>query len=195
MKASSYRVSWRHALRGPRWLQLVTKGSEGACLDFVATREFCSVRWGSSVGEEARGYKWRDAWPGNTLALKHGAYSEGFMQPLADDLSQDLLERRPDLATYPEAVSAWAYAETRAAIWRMLLDRGGLVDGNHDVREKWLKELRADERRAAEERRNLGLDPASHARLMRERAEATSKAIDLDSIRERGRRAIEDRGA
>jgi hypothetical protein len=144
---------------------------------------------------EARGYKWRDAWPGNTLALVHGASSEGIIQPLADDLAAALLERRPDLAAYPEAVSAWAFSETRAAVWRLLLDRGGLVDSDHKVRAEWLKELRADERRAAEERRNLGLDPASHARLMRERAEATSKAIDLDSIRERGRRAIEDRGA
>jgi hypothetical protein len=147
------------------------------------------------VGEPARGYSWEPFQPGHTLSLRHGAYSGQMIEPLAEDLVRDLLERRPDLEMYPEAVSAWAYAETRAAIWRMLLDKGGLVDQNHEVRDKWLKELRADERRAAEERRNLGLDPASHARLMRERAEATSKAIDLDSIRARGRRAIEERGA
>jgi hypothetical protein len=29
------------------------------------------------VGELARGYKWRNAWPGNLLALKHGANSDG----------------------------------------------------------------------------------------------------------------------
>jgi hypothetical protein len=147
------------------------------------------------MGEPARNYSWEPFQPGHTLSLRHGAYSEGVLQPLADDLAHDLLERRPDLAAYPEAISAWAFSETRAAVWRPLLDRRGLVDNDHNVRAEWLKELRADERRAAEERRNLGLDPASHARLMRERAEATSRAIDLDSIGERGRRTIEARGA
>jgi hypothetical protein len=107
---------------------------------------FRACRMGDAFGVhamtgEARGYKWRDAWPGNPLALKHGAYSEGIIQPLADDLAAALLERRPDLAAYPEAVSAWAFSETRAAVWRLLLDRGGLVDSDHKVRAEWLKEL------------------------------------------------------
>lgn len=147
------------------------------------------------MGESARNYSWEPFKPGHTLSLRHGAYSGRMIEPLAADLARALLDRRPDLEMYPEAVSAWAFAETRAAIWRLLLDKGGLVDQDHKVRAEWLKEMRADERRAREERLSLGLDPASHARLMRERAEATSRAIDLDSIRARGRRAIEERGA
>jgi hypothetical protein len=38
----------------------------------------------------ARNYKWRDAWPGNDLATKHGANSLRVADPLAQDLLAEL---------------------------------------------------------------------------------------------------------
>jgi hypothetical protein len=48
------------------------------------------------MGEPARNYSWEPFQPGNTLSLRHAAYSEGVIQPLADDLAHHLLERRVD---------------------------------------------------------------------------------------------------
>ncbi len=72
---------------------------------------------GPDKGDKRGAYKWRDAWPGNELALRHGANSERKVQPVADQLGTRLVEVRPDLAdeSYGPAVKAWARAERR--VW------------------------------------------------------------------------------
>lgn len=39
----------------------------------------------------ARGYRWPDATPGNTIAVQHGAYSSRVVDPLARSIIEDLL--------------------------------------------------------------------------------------------------------
>jgi hypothetical protein len=54
-----------------------------------------------------RGYRWPPFEKRNLLQLKHGATVPRIVDPIADELISGLLERRPDLAAYPEALHAW----------------------------------------------------------------------------------------
>lgn len=140
---------------------------------------------------EATGYTWETAQPGNFLALKNGTRSPRLIARLSDELAEVLTERRPDLEQYPLALAALCRAETRAALLNMALDERGLVDDDGEVRDSMLRELRAEERRASEERRNLGLDPSSHARLVRERADATQASWSIDDALAKGRQVLD----
>ena len=133
--------------------------------------------------------------PGNFMAVKSGVNSERIVSRYAGELAEWLVAEHRDLADprYRFAVNAWARAETVAALLVRYLDSIDLVDAEGEVRDRLLSALRAAERRAAEERRNLGLDPSSHARLGRERAEAVKGAAGLEALVARGRRGIEAR--
>lgn len=146
------------------------------------------------MGSPARGYRWADATPGNDLALKHGAYSERRVEPIAVELAAGITTVRPDLAEprFVFAVRAWARAEARVAnVEDWLVDRGLLGDdGDPRPATELLLKL---ERQAADLRARLGLDPRSDAQLSRERTDATRSAVDLDAVRQAGRQAIEAR--
>lgn len=133
-----------------------------------------------------RGYSWEPFKPGNLAAVKHGVYSDRTIQPLAERIAEAIVEEAPELGAprFRFALSAWAHAEARAALLRFLL--GGVIDADKPP-EKWLKELRAEERRAAEERRELGLSPSSYAKLQREMADAAKGRYDLEKLTEEGR--------
>jgi hypothetical protein len=143
----------------------------------------------------ARGYSWETAKPGNTLALKHGARSPRVYEPIARELVAAVLDEREDLAAYHHAVEAWADAEARAALIRAHLAKGdvGMLDAEGEPRESLLKWLVQFEKRAESGRQRLGLDPRSHAELLRQRVEAQRSAVDLDGLRERGARIVEGR--
>ena len=151
--------------------------------------------------ERARAYVWESFQPGNALSIRHGAQSERVVGPLADQLAEWLVAEYPDLAEgrYAFSVSAWARAEARAALLSLFLDAQGLVHGDGDrrgeAREHLLEQVRKEERRASEERKNLGLNPAAHATLEKQRAEALKGAVDLTELQRRGREAIEARAA
>jgi hypothetical protein len=136
----------------------------------------------------ARRYTWAPTGPGNLLALKHGAYSPRIIGPLAEELIERVLENRPELSVFPFALGAWARAETRVALLTLYLDAGEIVDESGEPRERLLRELRAEERRAAEERRELGLSPSAYWRLQRETAEAGKGSFDLGKLLDAGRR-------
>ncbi len=59
-------------------------------------------------GIPARGYVRPPFTHGNLVRLTHGATTLRVYGPLATELAAGLLEDRPDLAAYPEAVAAWA---------------------------------------------------------------------------------------
>lgn len=130
---------------------------------------------------------------GNALAVRHGARSPRVYGALAEELAAGLLEVRPDLAGYPEAVAAWATAEAQAALLRRHLAEVGLFTEDGEVRGKVLGYLRSFERLAAESRKPLGLDPMAEAALARERASAATLAVNLTAIADTGRQAIADR--
>lgn len=127
------------------------------------------------MGLPARGYKWADAAPGNLLNLRHGARSRRVYEPIAADLAASLLEERPDLEGYPDAVTQWAEAEARAELLRKWIAERGVFDDEEAPRAGVLTWLRLFENQASDARKTLGLDPRSHAELVKTRAEATSQ--------------------
>lgn len=145
-----------------------------------------------------RGYSWPQAQPGNTLSLRHGARSRRVYEPIAADLAAGLLEERPDLEDYPDALTQWAEAEARAELLRKWVAERGMFDDEDAPRSGVLTWLRVFENQAQEARKTLGLDPRSHAELARTRADAIRGELDLEGLAARGREArlaAEDRHA
>lgn len=134
--------------------------------------------------------------PGNTVRLTHGSRSPRVYGALAELLAAGLVDDRPDLAAYPEAVAAWATAEAQAALMRRHVAEAGTFDPETgEPRARALEWLRSFERLAAEHRATLGLDPRSEASLARERAAAASLAVDLGALAEHGRAVLAAREA
>lgn len=128
---------------------------------------------------------------GNTQTVKSGARSPRVYGELAQHLAAGLVDDRPDLAVYPEAVAAWATAEAQAALIRRHLTEAGWIDRTTgEPNGATLHWLGVFERLAAKHRDTLGLDPRSEAALARERASAAVLAVDLSALAERGRAAL-----
>lgn len=142
-------------------------------------------------GREARPYA-----EGNTKRLTSGRNSVRVYGELAQHLAAGLVEDRPDLGAYPEAVAAWATAEAQATLMRRhVVEVGWLDESTGRPRETVLKWLRIYERLAASHRATLGLDPRSEAALARERTAAAVLSVDLDALAQRGRDALAAREA
>jgi hypothetical protein len=124
---------------------------------------------------------------GNRLAERHGGYGE--VDPVAQQLAADLLADRPDLERFPEAVRAWARAETRCLLLEQWFLSHGLIgaDGKATASERLLA---SSERLAMQLRERLGLDPKSEADLANAQADAARNVVDLDALRARGRAAL-----
>jgi hypothetical protein len=146
---------------------------------------------GPARGAPASGYSRPPFPPGHLLTLAHGARSPRFVDPTAAELAEALLEDRPDLMAYPEALSAWARAEARVLLYEQFHARVGLLD--EDGRIRGGEHVNAVEKQAQRMRERLGLDPRSEAELASARATAVHLVADLEAIRARGRAAIEQR--
>lgn len=146
----------------------------------------------AASGKLARGYSWPPFEPGNTLGVRHGAFSSRLSDPVTNELVQALCESRPDLLDYPEAVWAWARAEARCILMSSKLDLLGLLDDDGEPRAgcellaKW-------ERNAVTLRERLGIDPKSHIDLVRAKGEVMKTAVDLAALRKRGEMALQER--
>lgn len=124
---------------------------------------------GVPVAQRAPSQPYRE---GNTESLRHGARSGRVLAALSAEIVEAVLGRRPDLAAYPEEVSAWATAEAQARLLRRDVDVRGVLDDDGTPRESVVRMLERCERRAAQGRARLGLDPRSEAALAVERAAA-----------------------
>lgn len=136
---------------------------------------------------------------GNVEQLGSGYRSPRVYSAVASALVAGLVESRPDLAGYPEALASWSDAEARAALLRRHLDEHGLVDPAGEPRESLLRQLDRFERRAADARQRLGLDPRSEAELALLRARAMREGqlapqVSLNALAAQGRAAL-DRAA
>lgn len=135
----------------------------------------------------------------NTASVTGGYRSPRVYNAVSAALVSGLVETRPDLRSFPEALAAWGDAEARAALLRRHLDEVGLIDDNGEPRSALVDVLSKFERRATTARSQLGLDPRSEAELALLRSKALREgtlapAIDLDALAERGRAAL-DSGA
>lgn len=135
----------------------------------------------------ARGYSWPSFKEGNTASLRHGVFSERTVDPVARQLAAGLVAERPDLVAHPEVVAAWSRAEARCLL---LADYLAEHPPHTKKGEAAMNLAYKFERLADQLRQRLGLDPRSEAELYRLRADATVAAVDLEAVREQGRRAL-----
>jgi hypothetical protein len=144
--------------------------------------------------------------PGNTVAVKHGAYSERLTSPIALVLKRELLADPglPDYLRQPQfrsAVDAYCWAEAQCWRLRDYLARLELEEALTDVTESDETEERAGtsverksitrrresvqemarkyETLASNQRSKLGLDPAAAAKLGRNLAAAK---VDIAAV-------------
>jgi hypothetical protein len=139
-----------------------------------------------------RRYRWPQFTKDNEMAVRHGATVDRIVDPVAEQFVEGLLERRPDLVKFPEALHAWGRAEARCLLLESWFVEHGLLDakGKPTASESLLS---SSERLAMQLRERLGLDPKSEAELARGQAEAARSVVDLDALRERGRAALKAR--
>lgn len=150
------------------------------------------------MGEPARGYKWEDAKPGNTIALKHGAYSPRVVLPLAQELVDQVLKQATDPAsatsyladvTYRPALWDWAVARARVERLHTALVQHGDCHGCKSCG-RWDAELDRWMTRAASLAQRLGLDPLSRARLGRDVVAAQTQ-VAMARLQEQGAALVE----
>jgi hypothetical protein len=138
-----------------------------------------TTRRSGAMGEPARGYSWEPFRPGNTVALRHGAWSPRKVEPLAAEYVETVAGSANWLRDC-DAPAVWAWARTEARVQLLsewLADRGGDLDDEGTVRPAaaLLDRLEA---RAESLRARLGFDPLSRARLGRD-----TLASELDLAR------------
>jgi hypothetical protein len=137
-----------------------------------------------------RGYSWPPFEKGNLWQLRHGATVPRIVDPIAEELVEGLLERRPDLERFPEALAAWGRAESRCLLLAAWFGDRGLLDGKGQPTAS-AQLLNQSERLASEMRGRLGLDPKSESELAQSQAQAAASVVDLEAIRAQGRKALE----
>lgn len=127
--------------------------------------------------------------------LTHGAHSERVYGPLAEELAAELRTARPDLDVpeFAAVVVAWSEAEARALLIRRHADEHPEVDPDTGEPAPFTGYADRIEARAAKLRAQLGITPASSARLARERATASIAAVDLADLARAGRQALDAR--
>lgn len=120
------------------------------------------------------------------LSVRSGAWSPRLFEPVAAELVSELLERRPDLAGYPETVVSLARSEARAVLLDEYLSRVGMFDPKGKLREGPLRFVRQFAADADRLRAELGLTPRSEAVVQRDRAQAAATVVDLHAVRAAG---------
>lgn len=115
---------------------------------------------------------------GNTLSLKHGAFSERMIGPLAAQIRDGLLSGRPHLALLPDALDDFSRAEARIRLLAAWIEQHVLPG---------LVLTRRLERRADALRSRLGLEPAEPHSLLDEVASALDGLVHADDPRAHGR--------
>jgi hypothetical protein len=139
-------------------------------------------------------YKWPQVQRGESSpALRHGARGHLKVDPVAAELATALLQDRPELASYPEAVMGWARAEARCLMYADWHAQVGYLD--QDGNPRGGGHVATAENTAARLRERLGLDPVADVQLQKAKAEAVHLVADLEGIRERGRAVLEHRRA
>ena len=125
---------------------------------------------------EARGYSWPTATPGNTIALKHGAYSPVFVREAAAPIIQELFTLAPWLEAPEFLPSVANYAETlaQATLLTGMVAKITAEKGVEKVPSRTWEQLTAARRLVHQMGNDFGLSPLGRARLA-----ATATAADI----------------
>jgi hypothetical protein len=145
---------------------------------------------------DARGYSWPPFEAGNVAQLRHGAHSMRKRQPLEEAMSAWAHDHYPWVAEprFAPAVAAWARAEAMVLLLAGYVDDHGPIDDEGKVLPA-VAQLDRYERLAMKHREQLGIDPTSALRMLRDRLSAESQKADLDAVMSAGREAINAREA
>jgi hypothetical protein len=142
----------------------------------------------------ARGYSWPPFAPGHELSLKHGAASPRMVRPIADQLAAELAEVAPWAAApqFAAARAGWARVEAQLVLLHRYLDEHGLLDDAGEPRPAatWAAKL---EGRAQSLRAELGLSPASMAKLLGDLSRTSASGDGVDALKAAGRALLEGR--
>jgi hypothetical protein len=120
--------------------------------------------------------------------LKHGAFSDRKLDPVAMAFVEGVLERRPDLGNYPERLYAWGRAEARALLLGEYISKVGIDSQQARMSMRFEAQF---QRLAANLAERLGLDPKSEAELAQAQASAAREMVDLEALRAKGQAVIE----
>ena len=125
-------------------------------------------------------YRYEPFTASNTAALKSGARSERFYEPLAVAIANELMRRHERLTNplYRESVINYCRVLAKIELTEKYLAEKGLTDAHGDVSSTalfWTKLQSLANKQAAQ----LGLSPLANARLGRDTAAAQ---VDLASI-------------
>jgi hypothetical protein len=141
--------------------------------------------------------------PGNTVALRHGAWSERLVAARAVELvDAGVLPDDQELAGLLRWVGdadrwqadAWRRAEARVVRLTEWLEEHGLEDADGNLREPAIGLLMRAERAAAMQRDALGLTPTARARLLRDQtAAAVNGTSALERLAARGAAQVRQR--
>ena len=120
------------------------------------------------MGEPARGYSWPQVRPGERLAEKHGVWRSDRAEQVAaevDALAAQLARTYPWTAAYADERRAYARALLDEQCIRDYLDEVGMLDEDHTERPA-VRTLARFSGIAATRRKELGITPQAHARLL-----------------------------
>jgi len=128
------------------------------------------------MSRPARGYSWPTATPGNTIALKHGAYSPVFVREAAAPIVAELYDIAPWLRAPEFLPSVANYAEqlATAALLTGMVAKITEEKGVEKVPSRTWEQLTAARRLVHAMGNDFGLTPQGRARLA-----ATATAADL----------------
>jgi len=179
--------------RSPSPLADPENGNGAAPRNTLAPPPESSPSESAATQNDARGYSWPPAEPGNELALKHGAFSPRYIDPMARELVEHALalagESGSGLAYLAEgkfrlALAAWARAQCIAdRLLAACVQEGALEAGGTDS--SALTQLHRWEGRAQSLRAELGLSPASWARLRNELAQSEHALAQVEAAQQR----------
>src|SRR5437763_7036238 len=136
---------------------------------------------------------------GHELSLQHGAMSERKLAPLAEQLTEELLEVCPwcERPAFRPAVEAWAWAEAVCVKYREWFKDRGLWDEAGEPLPGLVRWDRA-EARASAMRKRLSIDPASFASFLSKLAATAAHGGNvegLEQVQREGRAIVAAREA
>lgn len=142
----------------------------------------------------ARGYSWPSFEANHELSMRHGAYAERRIRPLAERLQAEIKEVAPWLqeTAFAPAVAAWSRAEAQVQLLTHYLEEVGNLD-DHGKPRPATALLERTEIRARKLRGDLALDPQNWARLLGTLEGLGETTRELDDLVAVGRRILEER--
>lgn len=148
-----------------------------------------TTRKDGSPSTEARGYSWADAEPGNTLAVRHGAYSPAIVGAKADELRPMVTAAAPWTAAPEFAGTLELYVRTLATALLGLEHIASVTEtkGYGAVPNRLVESVNAMTNTAMRAGTLLGLDPRAKAQIQALTASTESSLAGLAQLVERGK--------